>query len=827
MVFSYAGMIMPKIKLLSILTLITAIYTAYYCLLPGDSYAQNNNIINNQKTKEQLNNAINIYENEFHNKKISKIEKIYSSRLVDELEQFGYDIFENQALPNDFPPMGAIQDDFVLSTGDEIKVTFTGGRTDQGTYKIDTSGMLTIKEFPPLPAMGRTIAELKKDIDAHLASMHNTKAYISLSSIRQISILIVGHVKYPGRKNLNAFHSVLDALTLAGGVKKDGSLRRIKLVRAGRSTIIDLYALLIHGAPHIDMRLKDGDRIIVPPIGPTLAISGAVKRPAIYEIRKTSFGINNHINQNSEKLSLNDMLDLAGGVLTAGKNRFLKLELTNDGQETITQIDDNFARIFGQNTILSVVSADAKRSDNIELTGNVRAAGLYDLSQNKTLASLLQNDTILGDDIYPLIGVIERWDKEQLTSKFISFPPRLVLKGEFDLKMQSNDVVWLFSNQDISMLYEKENNDAKSIDNIEQSSQLSASIIEDNPALKSFLKERSVFVRGAVRRPALYPVAQGITLDNILAVAGGLTLEANIENIEITSKNLGSGHQKYGRSGTQRTTIDLNKADPRYISISAGDAVRVNQKFRKMDEKTVMITGEVLHPGEYDLLAGDKVSDLIKRAGGLTDQAYPAGAIFSRESERKAEEKRFRTAAYNMQRSLAAAIENDKNPPNATQIEMVRQLAEELSNIEAVGRITVETDPAILSARPELDMYLEKGDRIYIPKRPLTVRVSGEVLSPASLQFRKSKKPLDYIHEAGGFTYHADKDRTFVLYPDGSAQPLQVSAWNHNPIFIPPGSTIIVPRDPKPFNFLESAKEVGQILSNLAITSVFINNIRD
>ncbi len=759
----------------------------------------------------------------------SALEEIYAERLIDEPKQFGYSLFNN--LPsNDLSPMGAVQDDFVLSSGDELQITFTGERDDQGIYKVDSSGMLVIKKFPPIPAMGRTIADLRQEIDTRLASTHNTKAYISLSSIRQIAVLIVGHVKSPGRKNLNAFHSVLDALTMAGGINKDGTLRNIKLVRSGRSTIIDLYALLMHGSVHIDMRLKDGDRIIVPPIGPTLAISGAVKRPGIYEIRKTAYGINNHLNQSSEKLSLNDMLDFAGGVLTSGKNRFLNLTLTPDGKEIIEEVQDNFAHIFGNSSILSVVKNSAKRTYSIELAGNTRSAGLHDLSQNKTLASLLQNEAVLGDDTYPLIGVIERRDKEQLTTKFISFPVRLVLKGEFDLKMQDEDTVWLFSNDDISSIYNENINDTDNISNtniIEQGSRLSNNIIENNPALKSFLKERSVFVRGAVRMTGLYPVAQGITLDNILAVAGGITLEANKENIEITSKNLGYGHQKHNRSGMQRTIIDLNISDPKYISISAGDAVRVNQKFRKMDEKTVLIMGEVLHSGEYDLLAGDKVSDLIKRAGGLTDQAYPAGSIFSRESEREAEELRFRTSARNMQRSLAAAIERDKNPPNAAQIEMVRNLADELSNIEAVGRITVETDPSILSVRQELDMLLEKGDRIYIPKRPLTVRVSGEVLSPASLQFRKDKKPLDYIGEAGGFTYHADKNRTFVLYPDGAAQPLQVSKWNHNPIFIPPGSTIIVPRDPKPFDFIEGAKEIGQILSNLAITSVFINNIRD
>ena len=759
----------------------------------------------------------------------SALEKVYASRLIDAPKQFGYDLFytDGQEQTTSQSPMGAMQDDFVLGSGDELQITFTGQRSDQENYKVNTHGILSIKEFPPITAAGRTIKQLRDAINAHLSSLHNTQAYVSLSSVRQIGVLVVGHVKQPGRKTINAFHTVIDALTQSGGIQKNGSLRTIKLVRGGRGTIIDLYALLMHGAPLMDIRLRDGDRIIVPPIGPTVAISGAVKRTGIYEIKKSTHGINKHTNQNSEKVSLNAMLDFAGGVLIQGQNRFLRLAITPDGQESVTEISDSFAPIFYDGTILSVLKGNEKRKGTIEIIGQTRTPGLHDLSNNKTLTKLLHKDHALGDDIYPLLGIIERWDKDQLTTKYIDFPLRLVLKKEFDIKMQSNDVVILLSNQDISDTYAENNTKTNSIENMAQGSRFSDNYLADNPEIKSFLKERSVFVRGAVRRPGLYPVSQGTTLDNIIAISGGMTLEANKENIEITSKNFGNNHQINGKSGTQRKVINLNNTDPRFINISAGDAVRVNQKFRKMDNKTVLIIGEINHPGEYDLLASDKISDLIKRAGGVSDQAYPSGAIFSRESERRSEEIRFRNAANNMEQRLAAAIEREDNPPDSNQISLVRKLANRLNNVEAVGRITVEANPDILSVRPELDILLEKGDRIYIPKRPLTVRVSGDVLSPSSLQFRKDKSPLDYIHEAGGFTYHADKNRTFVLYPNGSAQPLQVNSWNHSPIFIPPGSTIVVPRDPKPFDFIENAKDVSQILSNLAITSVFINDIRD
>jgi polysaccharide biosynthesis/export protein len=181
-----------------------------------------------------------------------------------------------------------------------------------------------------------------------------------------------------------------------------------------------------------------------------------------------------------------------------------------------------------------------------------------------------------------------------------------------------------------------------------------------------------------------------------------------------------------------------------------------------------------------------------------------------------------------MKQAIAAALEvQDEKTINQGNIAEARALASELENAQGIGRITVEADLGTLLAQPELDILLESGDRVFIPKRSLSVRVSGEVLSPAALQFRESKDPVDYIDQAGGFTFHADKERTFVLYPDGSAQPLQVSAWNHTSSMIPPGSTIVVPRDPEPFDFIESAKDISQILSNLAITAIFIDDVRD
>ena len=242
-----------------------------------------------------------------------------------------------------------------------------------------------------------------------------------------------------------------------------------------------------------------------------------------------------------------------------------------------------------------------------------------------------------------------------------------------------------------------------------------------------------------------------------------------------------------------------------------------------------MIIGEVNHPGRYDLMPSDTLSKLVERAGGLTADSYPDGAIFSRATERTREESRYKAQAQDLSMKLAASLQqvDDDKKPDMGQVQTTESLIAQLRNAKAVGRITVEADPASLQANPEQDILLETGDKIFIPKRPLTVRVAGEVLSPASLQFRKGKDPGEYIREAGGTTYYADRDRAFVVYPDGSAQPLNVNMWNHQSTFIPPGSTIIVPRDPKPFNFLESAERISQMLANLAISGLYIEAIGD
>lgn len=742
------------------------------------------------------------------------VEDMYSDRTEEYLELFGYDLFEKGVKPSQKIPAGAVQDDYVLGQDDRIEIVIKGQENARKTYAINSRGELITDHFTTTTVTGRTLGDVRAALEEEAARLHNVEINVALMAPRQISVLVIGDVEKPGRKTMTAFHTVLEALQEADGIKKTGSLRRIKLVRGGKSEFIDLYAVMMQGGSSADKPLRDGDRIIVPPIGPTVAVAGAVKRPAVYEIKK------------GDNLSALEMLGLAGGVLSPGSNRFVRLSVGSDGREIVEDVSEPGKKIFGDGGILSVAQAAAKRSQNVELSGHTRDPGQHDFKKAKTLSELIKSEQTFGDSLYPLIGVIERRDAASLTKTLVEFSPAAALRAQNDMKLNEGDVVHLFSMQQIRHLAQNVSKEPllKSVAYTNEKEPLE---IEDG-MIASFLEERSAFVRGAVRQPGAYPVAAGTMLESVLAAAGGTTIEADTDNIEVTSRLI-PVDEMADADAANRKTVSLAALTMEKVEIAPGDTVRVNQKFNRVEEQSITLLGEVKNPGKYDLVPGDTMLSLIKRAGGLTDIAYPDGVIFSRASERKQEESRYKAQARDLEMKLAETMraEDKDKKPDMAQVTAAQTLIAQLKEAKAVGRITVEADPGILTADPEQNILLEGGDKIYMPRRPLNVRVGGEVLSPAALQFRKGKDAQTYIEEAGGTTYFADQDRAFVVYPDGSAKPLAVSAWKQGITMIPPGSTIIVPRDPKPFDFLESAETITTIMANIALTGFYLDDLGD
>jgi polysaccharide export outer membrane protein len=286
--------------------------------------------------------------------------------------------------------------------------------------------------------------------------------------------------------------------------------------------------------------------------------------------------------------------------------------------------------------------------------------------------------------------------------------------------------------------------------------------------------------------------------------------------VEVTSTDIDSS------SGTSKTLRNAYKgrsrADFDAVPLRPLDTVLVRQVFADRESGTVTIVGQVKYPGSFDILRNEKLSSLISRAGGLTDEAYPYGSVFTRISAQQAEAAgNYREAVELQTGGLIAATTPNVNPGILTYIQ---QLQTTLLHQPALGRISIEADPTILSVKPQLDTLLQPGDFIYVPKRPSTVSVSGEVLNPGSFQYRTGMSLGDYLDLAGGETNTADDSSTFIILPDGSARPSSSDFFDFfgsDPI--PPGSTIVVPPDPAPFNTMVFLTSLTQIMSQVAISA--------
>ncbi len=329
-----------------------------------------------------------------------------------------------------------------------------------------------------------------------------------------------------------------------------------------------------------------------------------------------------------------------------------------------------------------------------------------------------------------------------------------------------------------------------------------------------FVLEHGVALTGEVRDPGVYPVVSGTRISSLISAANGLardTVGVRGEILRVVGSGDAQTRQRHPHA------IDLADRNAAQIPVEPADVIRFSARFNDRERGPVRLSGEVVHPGIYTVRKGESLSQLVRRAGGLTDQAYPYGSIFTRERVRLVEEQALRRVAREINSALTVAAA--RKDVEMTELAALSRLTEQLRSAEAIGRVVIEADPTVLQVRPELDTVLESGDRLFVPKRPNYVTVSGNVLNPSSLQFNSRRTVTDYIGLVGGFQTAADESRVFVVFPNGEAKSAGVSAWNLEGIKVAPGSTIVVPRDVAPFDLLEFAKDVAPILSSLAVTA--------
>ena len=774
------------------------------------------------------------------------------------IEQYGYDMFLEPDVST-VGGVGRVSEDYILGIGDQIVVTMVGAKSDAFISLIDREGRFVIPDIPPIPAAGLSLGNFRQLVEKSASeTMVGTDIFISVGSVRQIGVYVMGEVEKPGLYNLTALSSVFDALNAAGGVKKSGSLRNISLVQGSTTTKIDLYKFIM-GKGSADIKISDGVQILVPVIGPNFAVAGGVIRSAIYEFPPEG-----------EAPAIGELIELAGGMIRPRGNRIVLIRIEESGIMTISEVEDMSAQAW-DGDILEIIPKSNYQAGKVSLLGHVSVEGTRSLSSHATVSSLIRSEADLGPTPYLNFAILVTTDPGSLSKILKAVNLSLTMTGEQDVPLRDNDELYVFSEDHIRFLSSShvrnvvlrgtvaqegcyaldylaekaEQVDGQRFDALRRTFFTTAKktkeepskidprspldlgpilagpkeadcpeIFRNKPEYLVFALEHSLGIAGGVRSPGLYPVADQASVESLLASAGGPLPNADMSNVEITHQQTGPGS---GLVTAARSAVNLNADQAGRETVAPGGTIRVHTLSADQEPGGILLTGELEHPGLYSIRKGETLLDLINRAGGLTDQAFPYGAVMTRISVRRQQEEGFRRAAREINAALAAAAV--KNDLSADAAAAVKSLATELATVEAPGRMVVESDPAALRARPELNILVEAGDRLHVPKRPRFVVVSGDVLNPGALQFRAGKNVKQFLKEAGGLSRSADEDRVFLVYPNGVATPVKLSPWSFKVHAVPPGSTIVVPKDLSPFTTLEIIRDVTGIFSQLALAA--------
>jgi polysaccharide export outer membrane protein len=903
----------------------------------------------------------------------SRLELLFSQRAGQPLQQFGYDFLGTGSTVST-AQLGAVQDSYILGAGDQVSIVLRGHDNSSYTVPVDRDGRLIVPNYQPVQAAGRTFGEVRTELADRIAhDALGTRAFISLATVRQISVLVSGEVNAPGLRTVSGLNTVIDAILLSGGIRKTGSLRNVILQRGGVNHRIDLYSVIAEGRGSEIGALTEGDRIIVPPLGATVAVMGLVKRPGIYELSPGTSGIDARA-----------LMRLAGGSEIAGGDRLSKIGLQSSGRADLIGLGRDGTIRSGE--ILSVDQSFGGTTGRVTVVGAVQLPGTHALNNAPSLSRLFTDPSELTPDAYTPFGIIVHRDPVTNFRKPVAFSLKRVFEHAEDMKLASDDVVYVFTAAQIQALAAAAvaqmqaaqqaanvppsvlNQSAQTLSGINlsqpmqagtlatpttipapatttsgtnsstttpapivpqiplppgvtmsmltpaqlaqyQAAQASvaaqasgqqapattqaapmqttttasqplpaqtplpspmdprlAAAIAGSPAATAVILQAQntasgnqiqsngltsptglgaptvdlsptgiatqlditpaalinlasdyvVWIVGAVHDPGPYLAENGTTLAAMIGAAGGVQLQADLSWVEVTSTQI---DPLSGTSKTSRTAYKGSMSDLDRISLRPLDSIRVRGVFTdRSSGGNVTVAGQVRYPGTFDTTRGERLSSLLARAGGLTDESYAYGAVFTRISAAQAEAEGNTREANELQAGISAAITNPSL--NASALSYLQGLVTTLKNQPALGRITVTADPAILGVKPDLDVILEPGDFIYIPKRPSTVAVSGEVLNPGAFQYRPGLGVDDYLAMAGGDNDAAESSETFIVMPDGTARPAEggwFSFMGNEPV--PPGATIVVPPNPAPFNTLVFLTSISQIVSQLAVAA--------
>ncbi|MFZ4534794.1 SLBB domain-containing protein [Propionivibrio sp.] len=653
-------------------------------------------------------------------------------------------------------------------------------------------------------------------VDLYEAMLHGgSKGNIRLQSGDTIFVPTVGRrvgvageILRPAIYELAAERTAEDLINLGGGLLPTAYAAQAKLDRVGQDGNRLALDVPLNSAAQRRLELRDGDVLSIPSIvarwDKSVSLTGSVDRAGTYEwkqgmqLSSLIRSFDSLARDAFRPLAIVERVDMASGT-----RRFHTVNLLNviDGKSLEPlQAGD---RII----VLSQADVEFLSSANVQfvLTGRLppddnsaNAVAVQDKDELQTVAGTSNARKIAQGDTLDSVKATVVRPVQVKCAGLIELSN--VIRGEGSERFraaimssgQGTDSQRLVKNSGCPVLFQQ------------------------TPELLTFVLENAITVRGEVKQPGVLPIPEGLPLDVAINARGGMTREAEKTGVELSRLVAG----KQGRMALKRHLVKLDELAQ--VQLEPGNLVLVRKRFSEMDTGVVRMSGEFGHPGNFEIRRGEKLSELIARAGGLTPQAYPLGTVYLRQSVKEEKKFFYQKAALDLQNGLLLAMTRQRasgSTVDAGAGAVVMNLVNQMRSIDPVGRMVVEADPTVLEVRQELDVTVEPGDEIHVPRRSSSILVMGEVLNPGAVQFLAGKKAADYIAATGGTTQLADENRIFAIFPNGSAEPLKVSSWNFQPTLLPPGSTIYVSRDSLPTTSMDLMLLSLQVLKDLALSA--------
>ncbi len=686
---------------------------------------------------------------------------------------FGADLFRNSNLTFEPNLNMATPKNYVIGPNDELLIDIFGNSEVSYNLKVSPEGNINIESVGVIPVAGLTIEAATSRIRSRMATVYgglrngSTSLNIAIGNIRSIKVILTGEVVKPGTYTLPSLANVFNALYSSGGPTEKGSFRAIELIRGDKKiAVLDIYDFLMKGEMANNIRLQDQDIIRIPIYKSRIEIVGEVNRPGIFELL------------NEESFS--DLLKFSGDFTENAFKARVKVLKNTDTERKIGDITSGQFPSYKPETgdkyfVDRVLERFANR---VTIGGAVFRPGQFELEPGLKLSDLIKKAEGVKEDAFMQRGYITRLKADNQT-ELISFDVAGIINGtSTDILLLREDII------NISSIFD----------------------------LK---EEYKVSIDGEVRQPGSFDFAENMTLEGLVIKAGGFKEGASVSRVEIARRVKNSNILSESAVTAQIFQINIDK-DLKFSGtpfvLQPFDIVSVRSATGYEVQKQIKIQGEVLYPGTYTILTKDeRISDIIKRAGGLTALAYTPGASLKRPGLQDTDSATLANEKRNQLLRLQASVGDSTN------------LGDRLDEVVKNIKVGINLEKILATPRSNYDLIMQEGDIINVPKQLQTIKVSGEVLSPVTMIFEKGKGFKGYISQSGGFSDRSLKRRSYILYANGSVKSTRKIIFFNNYPSVDPGAEIFVPKkvNKKP----TSAAELIGIGTGLASLAIIILNL--